>query len=62
MRLEVMKNKESDSCIDISKDQVESLARCLLPEIQQFFESTDGKKEFEVWKAKQAKSAEQITE
>jgi len=30
------------------------LARCLLPEIQKFFESEDGKKEFAEWKAEQA--------
>jgi hypothetical protein len=29
------------------------LARCLLPEIQKFFESEEGKKEFEEWKLKQ---------
>ena len=29
------------------------LARCLLPEIQKFFESEEGKKEFEEWKQKQ---------
>jgi len=30
------------------------LARCLLPEIQKFFESEDGKKEFAEWKKQQA--------
>lgn len=29
------------------------LARCLLPEIQKFFENEEGKKEFEEWKLKQ---------
>jgi len=33
--------------------QIEALARCLLPEIQKFFESDEGKQEFEKWKAEQ---------
>jgi hypothetical protein len=32
---------------------LEALARCLLPEIQKFFESEEGKQAFEHWKAKQ---------
>ena len=28
-------------------------ARCLLPEIQKFFESEEGKREFEEWKKEQ---------
>ena len=32
---------------------VEALARCLLPEIQKFFESEEGKREFEEWKKEQ---------
>jgi hypothetical protein len=33
---------------------MEALARCLLPEIQRFFESEDGKREFAEWKRQQA--------
>lgn len=33
--------------------QFEALARCLLPEIQKYFESEEGKLEFESWKAEQ---------
>lgn len=34
----------------------ESLARSLLPVIQKYFESEEGKKVFAEWKAKQAKN------
>jgi hypothetical protein len=40
----------------IHKHEIESLARCLFPEIQKFFQSDDGKREFEEWKAKQVKT------
>lgn len=33
---------------------IESLARCLLPAIQSYFESEEGQKEFAEWKEKQA--------
>ena len=33
--------------------EVESLARALLPEIQAFFESEEGQREFAEWKAQQ---------
>ncbi len=38
---------------DIPAYQFEALARCLLPEIQKFFESEEGKKEFAQWKEEQ---------
>ena len=38
---------------NISQSEIESLARCLLPTIQKFYESEEGKKEFEIWKKKQ---------
>ncbi len=41
---------------EIPKYVYESLARCLLPAIQEFYESDDGKKEYEEWKAKQSES------
>ena len=40
--------------MNIPKYQLEALARCLLPEIQKFFESEEGRREFEEWKAAQA--------
>jgi len=47
--------KKTDYGTGIPRHEIESLARCLLPEIQRFFESTEGKREFEEWKAEQAK-------
>ena len=38
----------------IPQHEIEALARCLLPEIQKFFESEEGKKEFAQWKARRA--------
>jgi hypothetical protein len=38
----------------IPQYEIETLARCLLPEIQKFFESEEGQREFAEWKAMQA--------
>ena len=40
----------------ITKHEIETLARCLFPEIHKFFQSDEGRREFEEWKAQQAKS------
>ena len=46
----------------IPQHEIEALARCLLPEIQKFFESEKGKREFAEWKAQQtAKEKERET-
>ena len=45
--------KTKDYGTGIPKHEIEALARCLLPEIFSFFESEEGKREFEEWKAKQ---------
>ncbi len=37
---------------EVSQSDIDMLARCLLPAIQKFFESEEGKKEFEEWKLK----------
>jgi len=37
----------------IPQRDVESLARCLLPQIQKYFESEEGKREFAEWQARQ---------
>ena len=37
----------------IPKHEIESLARCLLPEIHKFFESEEGKQELKKWKEQQ---------
>ena len=36
----------------IPQYEIESIAKILLPQIQKFFESPKGKKEFEEWKSK----------
>ena len=40
---------------NIPKHELEILARHFLPQIQAFFESTEGRKEYEEWKAEQDK-------
>ena len=40
--------------VKIPQHEMDSLARCLLPEMRQFFESVEGKAEFEKWKEAQA--------
>ena len=42
----------------IPQHEMESLARCLLPEIHKFFESVEGKAEFEKWKEEEKKKQE----
>ena len=51
-----MAKKQPDT--NIPQHEIEALARCLLPEIQKFFESPEGKKEFEEWNAPRAKETE----
>ena len=50
-----MAEKHSDK---IPQYEINALARCLLPEIQKFFASPEGQKEFEEWKAQRAKEVE----
>ncbi len=45
--------KINDYGTGIPLHEVEALARVLLPEIQAFFESEEGQREFAEWKAKQ---------
>lgn len=40
---------------NIPKHELEILARHFLPQIQAFFEREEGQKEYEEWKAEQAK-------
>ena len=44
------KKKPNDYGTGIPLHEVEALARILLPQIQTFFESEEGQKEFEEWK------------
>lgn len=47
------KKKINDYGTGIPYDEVEAPARVLLPEIQAFFESEEGQREFAEWKAQQ---------
>ena len=42
-------NSDNLSGVLISKDAAESLVRCFLPDIVSFFESENGRKEFDEW-------------
>lgn len=44
------KKKPNDYGTGIPLHEVEALARVLLPEIQKFFESDEGQREFSEWK------------
>ena len=46
--------KNKDYGTGIPRHEIEALARCLLPEIQKFFDSEEGQREFEEWKRQQA--------
>lgn len=49
------KRKVNDYGTGIPVHEVDALARVLLPEIQAFFESEEGQREFAEWKAQQEK-------
>ena len=48
------KKKPNDHGTGIPLHEVEALARILLPQIQAFFESEEGQKEFAEWKKSQS--------
>lgn len=48
------KKKPNDYDTGIPLHEVEAMARELLPEIQAFFESEEGQRNFREWKEKQA--------
>ena len=48
------KKKPNDYGTGIPYHEVEALARILLPEIQAFFESEEGQREFAEWKKQRA--------
>lgn len=52
------KRKKISSC-NIPFHEIESLARCLLPDIQAYFESENGKPEFAAWKEQQEKEKQE---
>ena len=51
--------KTSNQSTGIPLYEVEALARALLPEIQRFFESEEGQKEFQEWKKRREVKPEQ---
>jgi hypothetical protein len=44
--------KQGEPIIKIPDNDIEALARILLPEVQKFYESEEGKRLFADWKAK----------
>ena len=50
------KKKVNDYGTGIPVQEVDALARILLPKIQAFFESEEGQREFAEWKAQQEKN------
>ena len=52
------KKKPNDHGTGIPLHEVEALARVLLPEIQKFFDSEEGQREFREWKERQRGKAE----
>jgi hypothetical protein len=55
-----VKRKKNKS--GIPQHEIEALARCLLPDIQRFFESEEGQKEFARWKVSQAETSKEQAE
>ena len=51
MNAEKVNNQTSVDAVEIPEYVFESLARSLLPGIQKYYESEDGKKAFAEWKA-----------
>ena len=52
VKIEYIKNKVNPDNLGgvlISEDAAESLIRCVLPDIISFFQSENGRKEFEEW-------------
>ena len=41
----------------IPEDEIEALAKCFLPDILDFFESEEGRQEFEQWKRNQTEQS-----
>ncbi|MBR1970606.1 MAG: hypothetical protein IKA17_09660 [Clostridia bacterium] len=39
-----------NNTVQIPQHEIDSLARCLLPDLIAFFESKEGQREFEQWK------------
>ena len=55
------KNTTPHSGTEIPDYQFEALARCLLPKIQKYYESVEGKKDLADYRAEKAKQAQDKT-
>jgi hypothetical protein len=44
------RKKTNDHGTGVSQQHIDALARCLLPQIEKFYESEAGQREFEEWK------------
>ena len=51
------KTRKTSSGMDIPDYQIEALARCLLPKIQKYYESEDGKRDLAEYRANKTKQA-----
>ena len=54
--LRSIRGEIDNELLEIPQQAIDSFARLLLPKIQAFFESTEGKREFEQWKQAQLKA------
>lgn len=45
----------SDKIPEVPDHVIESFARCILPGIRKYFDSEDGQREFDEWKAKKSR-------
>ena len=52
--------RKKDYGTGVPRFETEALARILLPEIQKFFKSEEGRREFEEWKKKQSKMKKSV--
>ena len=52
------KVQKQNSGMEIPDYQIEALARCMLPKIQQYYESEEGKKDLADYRARKAVQAE----
>jgi len=48
-----------DKDFGIPQHSIESLARCLFPQIQEYFKSEEGQWEFEKWKDQQVQAGKE---
>ena len=53
------KRKKPVNNTDIPQQQIEAIARCILPDILAFYESIEGQREFAEWKKRREAKQEQ---